>query len=71
MNRFNSLKHIQHFDLHNSNQKMTGKKERKKHCATFWNAYNITKHFEKITSTNTSEALVKIRLQNSCTFIFI
>ena len=40
---------------------MTGKKERKKHCATFWNAYNITKHFEKITSTNISQALVKIR----------
>ena len=30
MKRFNSLKHLQHFDAHNSNQKRKRKKENKK-----------------------------------------
>ena len=43
-NRFNSLKHIQHFDAHNSNKKKKRKKERKKiQLTTFQNMLIITK----------------------------
>ena len=44
MNRFNSLKHVQHFDAHNSNYKK--RKKRK----TFRNTCNIAKYYEKLTS---------------------
>ena len=39
MNRSNSLKHMQHFDAHNSNQK---KKEKKKKDKS--SVYNISEH---------------------------
>ena len=56
MNRFNSLKHIQHFDLHNSNQKMTGKKERKKHYEAFWKN-NEHKHKSSASKNKASKLL--------------
>ena len=46
MNRLNSMKHMQHFDACNSNQK--GEKEKKKESiqfTTFCNTGNITKPF--------------------------
>ena len=48
MRRFNCLKQVQHFDAHNF---IKTKIERKKiQFITFWNSWNISKDFEKLTS---------------------
>ena len=48
MRRLNSLKHVQHFDAHNSNQKEEKEKKKEENikCTTFHNKCNITKPFE-------------------------
>ena len=48
MYRLNSLKHVQHFDLHNSNQKKEKEKKEKKifNLQSFSNTCNIMKPFE-------------------------
>lgn len=46
-NRFNSLKHIQHFDAHNSNEKKKKEEERKNiQLTTFQDMLIITKYFD-------------------------
>ena len=48
MRRLNSLKHLQHFDAHNSNQKEEKEKKKEENikCTTFRNKCNIAKPFE-------------------------
>ena len=48
MNRLNSLKHVQHFDVHNSNQKkgIDKKKQENIQFTILWNTCIIMKHFE-------------------------